>query len=188
MAVDEKLLTMFSYYRDAEIRGATLLLKLMQRLDDPDAQVKLSKHLEEETHHAWLWTKRITDLGGMPVRVEDGYQRRIGLEIGIPKTYEQLFALTVVVEERAQRRYLAHAASPTVDPETRALLHEVTKDEKWHIAWMENKLREMAGPDGRERVDALLARYREVDERVFRELEAKEREAFGFSLSETAVS
>ncbi len=188
MAVDENLLTMFSYYRDAELRGATLLLKLMQRLDDPDAQVKLSKHLEEETHHAWLWTKRITDLGGLPVRVDDGYQRRIGREIGIPKTYEQLFALTVVVEERAQQRYLAHAASPTVDPETRAILHEVTKDEKWHITWMENKLREMAGPDGRARVEALLAHYREVDRRVFRELESKEREAFGFSLSETAAS
>jgi rubrerythrin len=188
MAPDERLLRMFSYYRDAELRGATLLLKLMQRLDDPDAQVKLAKHLEEETHHAWLWTKRITDMGGVPVRVDDGYQRRIGLEIGVPKSYEQLFALTVVVEERAHQRYLAHAASPTVDPETRAVLHEVTKDEKWHIAWMENKLREMAGPDGQTRVDELLARYREVDRRVFRELEAKEREAFGFSLSETRAS
>src|SRR6266403_1230112 len=136
MAPDERLLRMFSYYRDAELRGATLLLKLMQRLDDPDAQVKLAKHLEE----------------------------------------------------RAHQRYLAHAASPTVDPETRAVLHEVTKDEKWHIAWMENKLREMAGPDGQRRVDDLLARYREADRRVFRDLEAKEREAFGFSLSETSTS
>jgi bacterioferritin (cytochrome b1) len=163
-------------------------LKLMQRLDDADAQIKLSKHLEEETHHAWLWTKRITDLGGVPVRVEDGYQRRIGLAIGVPKTYEQLFALTVVVEERALSRYIAHAASQTVDAETRAVLHAVTKDEKWHISWMENKLREMAGPDGRDRVDALLARYREVDRRVFRELEAKEREAFGFSLSDSGAA
>ena len=53
---------------------------------------------------------------------------------------------------------------------------------------MENKLREMAGPDGQTRVDALLARYREVDRRVFHELESKEREAFGFSLSETSTS
>jgi len=188
MEADPKLLTLFSYYRDAETRGATLLLKLMQRLEDTDAQIKLSKHLEEETHHAWLWTKRITDLGGVPVKVDDGYQRRIGLEVGIPKTYEQLFALTVVVEERAHKRYLAHAASPHVDPETRAVLHAVTKDEKWHIAWMENKLREMAGPDGQERVDALLARYREVDQRVVDDLEAKEREAFGFSMSDAAAS
>jgi bacterioferritin (cytochrome b1) len=186
--VDPNLVTLFSYYRDAEIRGATLLLKLMQRLDDGDAQVKLSKHLEEETHHAWLWTKRITDLGAVPVKVDDGYQRRIGLEVGVPKSFEQLFALTVVVEERALRRYLAHAALPSVDPETRAVLHAVTKDEKWHITWMENKLREMAGPDGEERVAALLARYREVDRRVFAALEAKERETFGFSISDAGAS
>src|SRR5690242_14955260 len=35
MAVDANLLRMFSYYRDAEIRGATLLLRLIQRIDDP---------------------------------------------------------------------------------------------------------------------------------------------------------
>ncbi len=187
-AVDPKLLTLFSYYRDAELRGATLLLKLLQRIDDPDAQIKLTKHLEDETRHAWLWTKRITDLGGVPEKVEDGYQTRIGREVGVPKTFEQLFALTIVVEERAQRRYVAHAAAPSVDDETRAVLHEVTKDEKWHLSWIENKLREMAGPDGQARVDALLARYREVDARVFAELEAKERDAFGFSLSEAAAS
>ncbi len=186
--VDPRLVTVFSYYRDAELRGATLLLKLLQRIEDPDAQIKLTKHLEDEVRHAWLWTKRITDLGGVPEKVDDGYQTRIGREVGVPKTFEHLFALTIVVEERAQHRYLAHAASPTVDPETRAVLHEVTKDEKWHLSWIELKLREMVGSEGQERVDALLARYREVDARVFAELEAKERDAFGLSLSAAAAS
>ena len=115
MPVDARLVTLFSYYRDAELRGATLLLKLLQRMDDPDAQVKLTKHLEDEVHHAWLWTKRISDLGGVPEKVDDGYQRRIGVEVGIPRTLEQLLALTIVVEERALARYLTHAAAPEVD-------------------------------------------------------------------------
>ena len=187
MDVDPKLITLFSYYRDAEIRGASLLMKLLQRIEDPDSQVKLTKHLDDETRHAWLWTKRISDLGGVPVKLDDGYQTRIGRELGVPRSFEQLFALTIVVEERAHRRYLAHAAQPSVDPETREVLHEVTKDEKWHLSWIENKLREMVGPDGQERVDALLERYREVEARVFAELEAKEREAFGFSLSDAAA-
>jgi rubrerythrin len=188
MTVDARLVTLFSYYRDAELRGATLLLKLLQRMDDPDAQVKLTKHLEDEVRHAWLWTKRISDLGGAPEKVDDGYQRRIGVEVGVPRTLEQLLALTIVVEERALARYLAHAASGDVDPETRTVLHEVTKDEKWHLSWIEHKLRELAGPDGAGRVDALLARYREVDRRVFAELELKERETFGFSFADAAAS
>ncbi len=181
-------MTLFSYYRDAELRGATLLLKLLQRMDDADAQVKLTKHLEDEVRHAWLWTKRITDLGGMPEKVDDGYQRRIGLEVGVPRTLEQLLALTIVVEERALARYRTHAGTADVDAETSAVLHEVTKDEKWHLAWIEHKLREIAGPDGGTRVDGLLARYREVDRRVVADLELKERERFGFSLSDATAS
>jgi len=187
MAVDARLVTLFSYYRDAELRGATLLLKLLQRMDDPDAQVKLTKHLEDEVRHAWLWTKRIADLGGAPVKVDDGYQRRLGLEVGVPRTLEQLLALTIVVEERALARYLTHAAAAEVDPETLTVLHEVTKDEKWHLSWIEHKLRELAGPEGEARVTDLLARYREVDRRVFAELELKERQTFGFSLADTAA-
>jgi len=191
MSVDRRearLVTLFSYYRDAELRGATLLLKLLQRMDDPDAQVKLTKHLEDEVRHAWLWTKRITDLGGVPEKVDDGYQRRIGREVGIPRTLEQLLALTIVVEERALARYLTHAAAAELDPETRTVLHEVTKDEKWHLSWIEHKLRELGGPDGAFRIDEMLARYRDVDRRVFADLESKERETFGFSLADTAAS
>ena len=189
MAVDSRLVTLFSYYRDAELRGATLLMKLLQRMDDdPDAQVKLTKHLEDEVRHAWLWTKRITDLGGVPEKVDDGYQRRIGLEVGIPRTLEQLLALTIVVEERAQARYLAHAQAAEVDVETLTVLHEVTKDEKWHLSWIEHKLYALAGPDGESRVRALLARYRDVDRRVFAELELKERETFGFSVADATAS
>jgi rubrerythrin len=176
---------LYSYYRDAELRGATLLLKLIMRIDDAEAQVKLSRHLADETRHAWLWTKKIAALGATPVRVEDGYQTRIGREIGIPKTLIDLFALTVVVEERAQRRYLEHARRPDCDPETLAILHEVTKDEKWHIGWIKNKLKELAMANGgEEKMRTTLERYREIDRKVVDDLLAKEREAFGFSFSD----
>jgi rubrerythrin len=186
MFVDPRMIHLYSYYRDAELRGATLLLKLIMRIDDTEAQVKLSRHLADETRHAWLWTKKIADMGATPVRVDDGYQTRIGREVGIPKTLIDLFALTVVVEERAQRRYLEHAQRPDIDPETREILHEVTKDEKWHIGWIKNKLKELAAANGGEaKMLATLERYREIDRKVVGDLLAKERAAFGFSFSDT---
>src|SRR5215475_7636362 len=186
MSVDPLMIHLYSYYRDAELRGATLLLKLIMRIDDAEAQVKLSRHLADETRHAWLWTKKIADLGATPVRVLDGYQTRLGQEIGIPKTLVDLFALTVVVEERAQRRYLEHARRPDVEPDTLEILHEVTKDEKWHIGWIKNKLKELAAANGgEEKMMATLERYRDIDQRVVADLIAKEREAFGFSFSDT---
>ncbi|MGE0825706.1 MAG: ferritin-like domain-containing protein [Candidatus Binatia bacterium] len=185
MSVDPRMIHLYSYYRDAELRGATLLLKLIMRVDDPESQVKLSRHLADETRHAWLWSKRIADLGSTPVPVDDGYQVRIGKEVGIPRTLIDLFALTVVVEERAQRRYLEHARRPDVDPETKALLHEVTKDEKWHIGWIKNKLKELAvNSGGEEKMMATLNRYRQIDDKVVAEMQAKERAAFGFSFSD----
>jgi len=185
MSVDPRLIHLYSYYRDAELRGATLLLRLILRIEDSEAQVKLSRHLADETRHAWLWTKRIADLGAVPVRVTDGYQTRIGQQVGIPKTLIDLFALTVVVEERAQRRYLEHARRPDVDPDTLAILHEVTKDEKWHIGWIKGKLRELAAVNGGEaKMLATLERYRQIDCKVVADMQAKEREAFGFSFSD----
>lgn len=185
MSVDPRMIHIYSYYRDAELRGATLLLKLLMRMDDREAQIKLSRHLADETRHAWLWTKQITDLGYTPVPVADGYQTRLGLEVGIPKTLIDLFALTVVVEERAQYRYLAHARRPDVDPAIREVLHEVTKDETWHIGWIKNQLKELAEANGgQEKMLATLARYRAIDCKVVAEMEGRERDAFGFSFSD----
>lgn len=184
-SIDPKLIQLFSYYREAELRGATLLLKLTARVEDPESQVKLSRHLADETRHAWLWTKRITDLGYEPVHVKDGYQTRIGRAVGIPRSLIDLFALTVVVEERAQRRYLEHARRTDVDAETLDILHEVTKDEKWHIGWINDELHGMARANGGESaLRDTLYRYRDIDKQVVADLVAKEREAFGFSFSD----
>ena len=186
--VDPRMIHLFSYYRDAELRGASLLLKLIMRVDDPETQTKLSLHLADETRHVWLWTKHIADLGCTPVPIDDGYQTRIGRSVGIPKSLVDLFALTVVVEERAQRRYITHAQRPDVDPQTLHILHEVTKDEKWHIGWIKGKLNELAAANGGpEKALATLERYRAIDREVFADLEAKEREAFGFSFSDNVV-
>ena len=53
---------LFNYYREAEFRGADLILPLINRMDDPRLQDKLSRHLADETKHAWLWTERVRAL------------------------------------------------------------------------------------------------------------------------------
>jgi bacterioferritin (cytochrome b1) len=175
-AVDKQIL-IFSVYRDAELRGARLLFNLLGHLKDGDAQLKMAKHLADETRHAWLWTRRIADLGGVPLALADGYQRRLGLRTGVPKTVVELLALTVVVEERAQSRYMAHAALPNVDEATRDVLKAVTEDESWHLSWIEKKMREIAREDGGEaKADEALDRYRAIEREVYATLAADEAE------------
>jgi bacterioferritin (cytochrome b1) len=172
----EKQVMIFSFYRDAELRGARLLFNLIGHLKDGDSQLKMSKHLADETRHAWLWTRRIADLGASPVMVTDGYQRRLGMKTGVPKTVVELLGLTVVVEERAQSRYMAHAALPNVDPETLEVLKSVTEDESWHLSWIEKKMRDMAGPQSNGQADEILNRYRAIDREVYATLAADEAE------------
>ncbi|MEO8602466.1 MAG: ferritin-like domain-containing protein [bacterium] len=179
---DPRVIEILSYYRDAELHGATLLLRLIKLMDDPDAQVKLALHLHEETHHAWLWTRRIKELGGVPMRIADGYQKRIGLRT-VPRSLLELLALTVVVEERSAARYQEHAARPGTDEPTLAILKEVTKDEKWHIAWIRGKLMDIAkDAGGIEKAEAAIAKYRQIDAEVYGALQAKEAAMYGGAL------
>ena len=175
LSATEKQILIFSFYRDAELRGARLLFNIIGHLKDGDSQLKMTKHLSDETRHAWLWTRRIADLGGSPVFVPDGYQRRLGMRIGVPRGIVEVLGLTVVVEERAQSRYMAHAALPNVDPETLAVLKGVTEDETWHLSWIEKKMREIAREEGSEgKADEILKRYREIDREVYVTLAADE--------------
>jgi bacterioferritin (cytochrome b1) len=177
MSHDEKQIVIFSFYRDAELRGARLLFNLLGHMKDAESQLKMAKHLSDETRHAWLWTKRIADLGGTPIQMIDGYQRRLGLRTGVPRTLIDLLALTVVVEERAQSRYNAHSALPDVDPETREILKLVTEDETWHLSWIEKKMREIAREQGCEQqADDSLDRYRRIDREVYATLAVDEAE------------
>jgi ferritin-like protein len=164
-------IVVYSYYRDAELRGSNLLYRLLRMIGDGEAQINLTQHLADETRHAWLWTERIREIGGVPLPIEDGYQVRIGKHVGIPRDIVDLLALTVVVEQRSLRRYRQHLRRPGVSPRTQEVLRAVTQDEVWHVDWIRRKARELAAREGRvERVDQALRRYREVDRAVMAEL------------------
>jgi rubrerythrin len=107
----------------------------------------------------------------------------------VPRSLIDLLALTIVVEERAYARYQEHAARPNVDEETMNVLKAATKDEKWHISWIKGKLDELAAQEegGVERAQEMMARYREIDEAIYAQLAAKEREIFGDELGVAAA-
>ncbi len=179
--VDAEVLV-YSYYRDAELRGSNLIYRLLRILDDDESQMLLSEHLADETRHAWLWTERIREMGSAPVRIQDGYQVRIGQRAGVPRHPVDLLALTVVVEQRALKRYREHLSRKDVPERTLEVLRAVSKDEGWHIDWIRNKAREIAAREGApERFEQALEKYRAIDREVWAELEEIERAWFGTS-------
>jgi hypothetical protein len=161
----------YSYYRDAELRGSNLIYRMLRILRDDESQVLLSEHLADETRHAWLWTERLKEIGAAPMPVEDGYQVRIGRRAGLPRHAVDLCALTVVVEQRALKRYQEHLKRDNVSDRTLEVLRAVSRDEGWHIDWMRKKGREIAASEGTpERFDEALDRFRAIDREVWEEL------------------
>jgi len=67
-------------------------------------------------------------------------------------------------------------------------LKEVSHDEKWHIAWIKNKLDELAKEEegGIAKAEAAMDKYREIDRQVYEGLLEKEREVFGGQLAHTS--
>ena len=101
MAADPRLIELFRYYREGELHGAELLLRLIKKMDhDPQAQIKMTLHAADEARHAWLWTKRIHELGAVPVPVSKGYQDRIGMRT-IPRKIRSLARERVSARPRA---------------------------------------------------------------------------------------
>jgi bacterioferritin (cytochrome b1) len=180
MSVDSRLVTVFSYYRSAELHGAGLLLRLIGRMpDDGAAQALLTRHVADETRHAWLWTRRIGDLGATPVRITLGYQERLALRLR-PRGIAELLALSILVERRSLERYQSHAARPDVDAQTRRVLRMVTADEAWHVEWLTRKLADLpVAPEERQRLDMAVQRFRTVEKEAFDTLLGMERDAFG---------
>jgi bacterioferritin (cytochrome b1) len=168
---------LFSYYRDAELRGADLILRLINHTESAQLQENLAHHLADETEHAWKWTERIRALGGQPVRIVDGYHRHLRRKAGLPSHFLDLLALTYVVEERADKRYEEHASRSDVDPETLKVLEEMRKDEDWHLTWVGEALKELEKTAGAEKVAASLNRYRQLEAEAFAEMLADEQKA-----------
>ena len=96
--------------------------------------------------------------------------------MGVVRNLIDLLALTVVVEQRALRRYTEHLKRDGVPERTREVLRQVTKDEGWHVDWIRQEARRLAKEAGTpERFDAALEKFRVIDREVFAELEEKER-------------
>jgi rubrerythrin len=180
---DPRAVRLLSYYRDAELRGATLLLHMAAHEDDPWAQASLTRHVADEARHAWLITQRIAALGAAPEAVDDGYQKRMGRAAGVPRTLLDLYAVTLVAEERARARYVSHLGSGIADAETAALLRTISADEVWHLQWVRRRLDSFAAATDAAHVAATLQRYHDADAAVTADLAALERDTLGFSLS-----
>lgn len=163
------LIWLLNQFRAAELRGASVILRLGRLSDTSELRSNFTRHLRDEGVHAWLWTRAIQELGGEVVDVEDPYQARLGAAFGLPRTVEELLAVTLVSEKRGVAAYREQLGRPDTPEPVRKALTAILKDETWHVEWIEEELLGR-GQDRPEVVEA-LARAEEADRVAVEELE-----------------
>ena len=167
MEISENDLWILSYYRESELAGALILGRLARDTHDDDLRIHLTEHCAEEANHAWLWTKTILEVGGMPRRVSDTYQSRYYAEIGQPATELEVLALTQVFEKRVLSHFQDHLRWPNTHPAVGRTLERMIMEEAGHIGWVKLRLDRYGREKGEDVVTETLGRFAEVDRKVY---------------------
>jgi acyl carrier protein len=170
MEISENDLWILSYYRESELAGALIMGRLARETDEDELRVNLTEHCAEEAHHAWLWTRTILEVGGMPRRVSETYQSRYFAEIGSPRTVLEVLTLTQVFERRVLNHFKAHLRRPDTHPVVAGTLKRMIADEAGHIGWVKRHLDRYAHDGGAAAVAATLRRFDEIDRGVYADL------------------
>ncbi|MEU3161546.1 ferritin-like domain-containing protein [Streptomyces griseoincarnatus] len=161
-------LALLNQYRAAEVHGTGVIMRLGRLADNLELRNNLSRHLRDEAVHAWLWTKAIHEMDGHIVEVDEPYQTLLGQHFGIPRTLDELLALTWVSERRGCEQYKEHLDVQEIPAVVRRTLRGILKDEIWHVSYINEELQRRAlhDPGIQDIIDRALA----ADERTMAEL------------------
>ncbi|HVK98696.1 MAG TPA: ferritin-like domain-containing protein [Dongiaceae bacterium] len=171
-----------SFYRNSEISGAQFFSRLARVLPAGPIQFDLTKHFADESQHAWYWTKALGDMNLDPIKMTFAYQDHYLEAAGIPTNVMEILALTMVFERRVISQYARHARVRDIHPAVQHALHTIMEDEKWHIQWVGDALKQMEDKFGAERVKNTYERFRKADEEVYGRMIAEHGERVGHIL------
>jgi bacterioferritin (cytochrome b1) len=166
MLNDNDLWTL-SYYRYSEISGALFFSSLLKVFRTGTVGRDLTKHAADESQHAWYWTQAIHEHGQEPVKVDKTYQEQYMEAIGMPVSLMEILAVTQTFEKRVISQYARHAQMEGLDPVVAATLKRIMEDEKWHIQWIQQALKDLEPDYGKDVIDSTLKRYGDADKEIY---------------------
>jgi hypothetical protein len=162
----ENDLWLLSYYRSSEINGA-LFFGRVARTVRGHLQADVTHHFADEANHASYWTRCIHDLGHTAIKQNRSYQDQYLDAVGVPANLMEVMAITQVFEKRVISQYHQHLRFPGTHPLVRSTIQRIMLDERWHVRYVRDALREMATRYGPELIDETLVRYAAADEEVY---------------------
>ena len=159
---------LLNQYRAAEVDGAGAIMRMSRLAGEHQLRVDLAKHLRDEAVHAWLWTKALNDIDGEIVEVDEPYQSKLALHFGLPRTLDDLLALTWISESRGCEQYQQHLDIQGIPTSIRQILRAILKDETWHVSYIREELERRVRSDAT--IQQTIDRALEADAKAVAEL------------------
>ncbi len=166
-ALTENQRWLLSFYRTSEISGALFFGRLAKSLPPGPIQTDLTKHFADESQHSWYWTRCLQNLGVEPIKLETAYQDQYISAAGMPANIMEVLGITLVFEKRVIGQYALHRQAKDLHPEIKSTLDLIVEDEKWHIEWVTQALKNMEAEYGKDHIDKTLKNFSDADKEVY---------------------
>lgn len=168
---------LLSFYRTSEISGSLFFGRLARSLGPGRIQHDMTKHYADEAMHAWYWTDCLSQVGAEPIELDAAYQDQYLAAAGMPVNIMEILAITQVFERRVINQYALHSRADGINTVVKQTIERIVEDEKWHIRWIRDALREMEPEYGKETIGETIERFLAADREVYEKtiLEHEER-------------
>ena len=117
---------------------------------------------------------------GAEIDVQVLSARAAELAAGMPVNLMEILAITQVFERRVINQYAVHGRAEGTHELVKSTIERIVEDEKWHIKWIRDALKNMEPEYGKGTIDDTVQRFlaadREVYEQTVREHEERVRE------------
>lgn len=168
MSLSENDKWLLSFYRTSEISGALFFGRLARSLPPGPVQNDLTQHFADESAHSSYWTKALNELGENPLKINSAYQDMYIEAAGMPTNIMEILGITLIFEKRVIGQYAIHHQVPDLNPVIKGTLDRIMNDEKWHVQWVTDALKDMEKDYGADTIANTLRRYREADQEVYK--------------------
>lgn len=171
---------LLSYYRASEISGALFFGRLARAQPPGPVQEDLTRHFADEAQHARYWTDCIAELGATADKLGVAYQDQYLAAAGLPANLMEVLAITSVFERRVVNQYARHLAVPGLEPAVARTLTTIMGDERWHISWVRQALKDMEADYGADHVRSTVRRYQQADREIYAATLREHEDRLGF--------
>lgn len=185
-SIQEQERWIMSFYRHSEIAGAMFFGKVATCMPAGPMQADLNKHFADESMHSWYWTKAMEELGYKPIRMKNAYQDAYLEAGGLPVNMMEILALTNVFEKRVLRQYAYHMKLPHISPVIKDTIARIVEDEKWHVRWINQALKNMSEKFGSDKVNKKILHYKNADAEIYKDFINENQQRLEYVLDTTA--